>query len=169
MHANTTTHQGRLSGQPHLAGKNRAGNGSPPEGGEGACPAFGFLRGLHERANAIEFRSSAGNSVWLPYHSLGAWRFDPSHGLLLKFSCDVVYLVLITGTNLDRPAADTGIDLLRAGLQRHRILWMREMAEDEQESAGEGPFIDAIRVGQCEGQEQVNQWLAANAPAFAAQ
>lgn len=168
MHANTTTHQGRLSGQPHLAGKNRAGNGSPPEGGEGACPAFGYLRGLHERASAIEFRLKGGNSVWFPYNWLGNWKFDPSVGLLLKFSGDLVYLVLIRGSNLDKPAGDSGIDLIRAGLQRHRVLWVRELSEhDLLEDTPHNPTIDTITIAEFVDHASMKTWLHDNAPRFA--
>lgn len=126
---NATPHQNRLRGNPHLAGK-LAGNGTrPPEGGEGACPAFGYLRSLHEHASAVEFRLKGGISMWFPYNWLGTWKFDPSAGLLLKFSGDLVYLVLIRGSNLDKSVEDSGIDLIRAGLRRHCVLWVREMGE----------------------------------------
>ena len=51
----------------------------------------------------MEFRFRDGNSMWFPYSWLGTWQFNPSEGLLLKFSGDLVYLVLIRGSNLDRP------------------------------------------------------------------
>lgn len=164
---NSTSHQHRLKGQPHLAGK-LAGNGSkPPEGGEGACAAFGYLRGLHERASAIEFRFQSGNSVWFPYVWLGNWEFDPSAGLLLKFSGDLVYLVLIRGSNLDRPIEDSGIDLIRAGLQRHRVLWVREMSDEEINRTGEnGPAIDSVEIAEFESHEALKDWLGQFAPAF---
>jgi len=38
----------------------------------------------------VEFRLRSGNSMWFPYAWLGPWRYDPSEGLLLKFSGDVV-------------------------------------------------------------------------------
>jgi len=167
MLVNATPHQDRLKGNPHLAGK-LTGNGTrPPEGGEGACPAFGYLRGLHERASAIEFRMKGGNSMWFPYNWLGTWKFDPSVGLLLKFSGDLVYLVLIRGSNLDKPVEDSGIDLIRAGLQRHRVLWVREMGEEDIRQTGDnGPTIDSILVAELESHEALKEWLARNAPAF---
>ena len=57
--------------------------------------------------------------MWFPYSWLGPWRYDPSEGLLLKFSGDVVYLVLIKGSNLDKPLADSSINLTNAGLHAH--------------------------------------------------
>lgn len=165
---NGATHQNRLkAAHPHLAGK-LAGNGPrPPEGGEGACAAFGFLRGIQERANAIEFRLSNGNSVWFPYVWLGTVKFDPSAGLLLKFSGDLIYLVLIRGSNLDKRLEDGGIDLIRAGLQRHRVLWVREMSEEDIRQTGEnGPTIDSIEIGEFESHAAIKEWLGQHAVAF---
>lgn len=165
---NGTSHQNRLkAAHPHLAGK-IAGNGPrPPEGGEGACAAFGYLRGLHERANAIEFRLKNGNSVWFPYGWLGTWKFDPSAGLLLKFSGDLVYLVLIRGSNLDRPVEDSGIDLIRAGLQRHRVLWVREMSEEDIRQTGENVLtIDSIEIAEFESHAAIKEWLGQHGSAF---
>jgi len=164
---NGTSHQSRLKANPHLAGKLTGGGPNPPDGGEGACLAFGYLRGLHERANAIEFRLRGGNSVWYPYNWLGTWKFDPSVGLLLKFSGDLVYLVLIRGSNLDKPVGDSGIDLIRAGLQRHRIIWVREMGEEDiLQAEDRASTIDSIDVAEFESHEALKGWLTENAPAF---
>ena len=42
-----------------------------------------------------------------------------------------MYLVLIRGSNIDRPLNEGSINLTHAGLQRHRVLWVREMSADE--------------------------------------
>src|SRR5580700_4866811 len=69
---------------------------------EESCPAFGYVRGLDKRALSVEFRFRNGNSDWLSYGLLGAWQFNPSVGLLLKFAGgDVLTYVLIRGSNLD--------------------------------------------------------------------
>jgi hypothetical protein len=137
------------------------------DGGEGSCAAFGYLRGIRDASTSVEFRLRSGNSMWFPYSWLGPWRYNPSEGLLLKFSGDVVYLVLIRGSNLDKPLADGSINLTHAGLQRSRVLWIREMAEEEIERVGEtGPTIDSILIGQFSDHEKQNAWLQANAPAF---
>ena len=73
------------------------------EGVEASCGAFGYLRGIRDQSAAVEFRFRDGNSIWFPYSWLGNWQYNPSEGLLLKFSGDLVYLVLIRGSNLDRP------------------------------------------------------------------
>lgn len=135
--------------------------------GESSCAAFGYLRGIRERADAVEFRFRDGNSTWFPYGWLGTWQFNPSYGLLIKFSGDVVYLVLIRGSNLDRPLSDTTTNLTTSGLQRHRIVWMREMTEEESRQVGEtGPTIDSIKIMEFESHEALAEWLKKTAPAF---
>jgi len=161
-----TSHQNRLKANPHLAGK-IAGDPNPPGGGEEACAAFGFLRGIRDRADAIEFRLTSGNSIWFPYNWLGTMKFNPSVGLLLKFSSDLVYLVLIRGSNLHCSVEDSGIDLIRAGLQRHRVTWVREMNEEDIRQTGEkGPTIDSIDIVEFESQNDLRDWLTQNAPTF---
>lgn len=164
------THQERLQRNGHLKGygvQPSKPESEPPDGGEGFCAAFGYLRGIRERADAVEFRFRDGNSVWFPYNWLGTWKFDPSEGLLLKFSGDLVYLVLIRGSALDKPLGDANIDLIRAGLQRHRVLWVREMTEDDIRQVGDaGPTIDSITVGEFESHEALKEWLGTYAPPF---
>ncbi len=113
----------------------------------------------------MRFRN--GNSEWFPYSLLGPWRYNPSAGLLLKFTGDLVTLVLIRGSNLNAPVNQDAINLTNRGLQRHRITWIREMDEEELRRVGEGgPTIDRIEVAEFESQEQLNQWLKKNGPAF---
>jgi len=132
-----------------------------------SCSAFGYLRGIRDKADSLEVRFKSGNSTWLPYNWFGSWKYDPSHGLLLKFSGDVVYLVLVTGSNLNRPLLDTATNLTTSGLQRKRIVWMREMADDEIRQVGEsGPTIDSIKVLEFESNAELNKWLAEHAPSF---
>lgn len=167
----TPSHQERLQRNGHLKGYGSQPPArqepEPPEAGEASCPAFGYLRGIRERADAIEFRLRNGNSVWFPYNWLGTWQFNPSEGLLLKFSGDLVYLVLIRGSALDKPLGEANIDLIRAGLQRHRVLWVREMSEEDIRLVGDtGPTIDSIVVAEFESHDALKDWLAANSPGF---
>ena len=162
-------HQERLRRNGH--GKNHTGplggKEADGDGSEDSCAAFGYLRGLRERADAMELRFRNGNSTWFPYSWLGNWKFDPSDGLLMKFSGDLIYLVLIRGSNLDRPLADSTINLTTAGLQRHRILWVKEMSEEEIRQVGEAaPTIDSIQVGEFESHEALKEWLEEKAPGF---
>lgn len=165
-----TTHQERIRKQSHLAGygpPTGKEQSEPPESGEGACAAFGFLRGIRERADAIEFRFRSGNSVWFPYSWLGNWKFNPSEGLLLKFSGDVVYLVLIRGSALDKPLGDGSIDLIRAGLQRHRVIWVKEMSEEETRQVGDAaPTIDSITITEFKSHAELKEWLEKMAGGF---
>lgn len=155
---------------PHLAGitarlpKDREGDKSSEED---SCLAFGYLRGLHERALAVEFRFRDGNSDWFEYSHLASFRFNPSIGLLLKFTGDVVTLVLIRGSNLDAVVNQSVVNLTDRGFQRHRILWVREMDEDELRKIGQaGPTIDKIEVGEFDSQDEIKEWLKGTAPGF---
>jgi hypothetical protein len=167
MTDNKPTHQERLK-----RALNSGQSGTPPkepeaEEAEVSCGAFGYLRGIRDLPGSVEFRFRDGNSTWFPYNWLGPWRYDPSEGLLLKFSGDMVYLVLIRGSNLDKPLNEGAINLTTGGLQRHRVVWIREMSEEEIRQVGEsGPTIDSIEVAEFESQADLKEWLKAKAPAF---
>jgi hypothetical protein len=163
------THQERLRRSPPPAGLSAIlqSKEPDPEQGEASCAAFGYLRGIRDQSAAVEFRSRDGNSLWLPYNWLGAWQYNPSDGLLLRFSGDVVYLVLIRGSNLDKPLHEGAINLTHAGLQRHRVLWVREMTPEEIRQIGDkGPTIDSIQVAEFESHDALREWLKQKAPAF---
>ena len=128
-----TTHKDRLQRNPPPKGLSGIlqSKEADTEVAESSCRAFGYLRGIRDQSAAVEFRFRNGNSMWFPYNWLGTWQFNPSEGLLLKFSGDVVYLVLIKGSNLDQPLKEGAVTLTHAGFQRHRLLWVREMTEEE--------------------------------------
>ena len=87
---------------------------------------------------------------------------------MLKFSGDLVYLVLIRGSNLDRGIDGKTTDLIHAGLQRHHVLWLREMTPAEIREVGEsGPTIDSIEVAEFESHTAIREWIGKHAPAFA--
>jgi hypothetical protein len=163
------THQDRLKGILHTNGR----AASPPkkeadsDETELSCAAFGYLRGVPDHAGAIEFRLRDGSSAFFPYGWLGPWRYKPSEGLLLKFSGDIVYVVLIRGSNLDKPLKEGAINLTTGGLQRHRVVWIREMNEEDIQKVGEsGPTIDSIQIEEFESQDALREWLKGHAPAF---
>ena len=163
------THQERLKGILHSerSAATSTNKDGEAEGGEESCAAFGYLRGIRDQASAVEFRFRDGNSMWFPYTWMGTWQYNPSDGLLLKFSGDVVYLVLIKGSNLDKPLSEGAINLTRGGLQRHRIMWIREMSEEEIRQVGEtGPTIDSIEVAAFESHDALKEWISKKAPAF---
>lgn len=137
------------------------------DGAEASCKAFGYLRGIRDSATSLEFRLRDGNSTWFPYAHMGTWKYNPSEGLLLKFSGDLVYLVLIRGSNLDKPLNEGAINLTHAGLQRRRVLWIREMTKEEIRQVGEtGPTIDSIEIAECDSNEAVKEWIGTHAAAF---
>lgn len=164
-----TKHQERLKRNAPPAGLNSIlqSKEQDGEGGEAECAAFGYLRGIRDSATSVEFRFRDGNSTWFPYGWMGTWQYNPSEGLLLKFSGDLVYLVLIRGSNLAKPLKEGSINLTHAGLQRHRVLWIREMTEDDIRQVGEsGPTIDSIEVGEFESQDALKEWVKKKAPGF---
>ena len=169
MNDKKPTHQERLRRMLDPEGKAAL----PKKEGEAeeteiSCGAFGYLRGIRDLPGSVEFRFRDGNSLWLPYGLLGAWRYNPSEGLLLKFSGDVIYLVLIRGSNLDKPLNEGAINLTTGGLQRNRIVWIREMSEEDIRQVGDsGPTVDQIQIAEFETQAALKEWLAQNAPAFA--
>jgi hypothetical protein len=163
------THQERLQRNPQLAGFAGILQSKDGDAGEteASCGAFGYLRGLRDASAAVELRFRDGNSVWFNYSLLGTWQYNPSEGLLLKFSGDLTYLVLIRGSNLDKPLNEGAINLTHAGLQRHRVLWVREMSKEEIRQVGEkGPTIDSIELAEFESNEQLKEWLKQKAPGF---
>ena len=151
MTTDKITHKDRLHQNAHLAGHAIPPGQKESDAEEISCAAFGYLRGIKDRANAVEFRFKAGNSVWFPYSWLGPCKYDPSEGLLLKFSGDLVYVVLIRGSALDMPINEGHMNLTTGGLQRHRVIWIREMPEGDIKSIGEtGPTIDSIEIAEFE-------------------
>lgn len=163
------TYQDRLKGILHPEGHSAhlPKKEAEAEETEVCGAAFGYLRGIRDLPGALEFRFRDGNSVWFPYAWLGPWWYDPSEGLLLKFSGDLVYLVLIRGSNLDKPLKEGSINLTSGGLQRHRVVWIREMTEAEIKQVGEtGPTIDSIKIQEFESNDALKEWLEKTAPTF---
>jgi hypothetical protein len=155
---------------PHLesvAGRPSKSRDARDEPEEGSCAAFGYLRGLHERSLGVEMRFRSGNRDWHPYSLLGSWRFNPSVGMLLKFTSDVVTLVLIRGSNLDQPTDAGGVDLIERGIGRQRVLWVREMEAEEIRQLGKRePIVDGIKIASFQSQEDVETWTSRFAPEF---
>ncbi|HWB14121.1 MAG TPA: hypothetical protein VG826_33150 [Pirellulales bacterium] len=162
-----STHQDRLKRAGAAAGLTGLLQSNDTDGEEASCEAFGYLRGLRDQSAAVEFRFRDGNSMWFPYRSMGPWQYNPSEGLLLQFNSDVVHFVLIKGSNLAKPLGEGAINLTHAGLQRHRVLWIREMSDDEIAAVGDsGPTIDTIEVVELESHAARREWLSQHAPAF---
>ena len=97
----------------------------PPRDGEEETPddlgAFGWLRGVRDRALMLELRFKDGSVKALAYAWLEKAEFDPSVGITLKFGGEKVK---ITGRNLNAEARPN--IRLFAGILRHRVPWIQE-------------------------------------------
>ncbi|GIK20364.1 MAG: hypothetical protein DYG94_11000 [Leptolyngbya sp. PLA3] len=83
--------------------------------------AFGWLRGIRDRAVMLELRRKDGSIVAIGYGWLERVAFDPSEGITLSAAGQKIR---IKGRNLNaeiRPAVR-----LFEGIARHRVSWVRE-------------------------------------------
>ena len=113
---------------------------------EEECACFGYLRGIRDQALSLEFRFANGNREAFPYSWLGPATYNPSAGLLLKFVGDLVYLVLLEGSNLNA-VVNGAVSLYDRGIQRHRITWVREMTRQQAQQAADGEVtVERIRI-----------------------
>lgn len=95
------------------------------------CGAFGWLRGLRERAAMLELRKRNGNIVAIGYGWLERAEFDPSDGITLHV---LGKRIRIQGRNLNaevRPSVR-----LFEGIVRHRVPWAREASQADAIDAG---------------------------------
>jgi hypothetical protein len=104
--------------------------------------AFGWLRGVRERAVMLELRLRDGSVVALGYAWLHRAEFDPSAGITLHFGEKKVTIV---GRSLNaerRPNVR-----LFAGIVRHRVPWIQEADEPElMEAAKRATVIESIQI-----------------------
>jgi hypothetical protein len=115
------------------------------EDDEESCAAFGYLRGVKDRALTLELRFAAGHSLGYSYSLLSESKYNPSAGIMLKFLAEKVFLIVIEGSNLN--SLVSGISLYDRGILRHRITYIQEMRQDQLRRTGEGePTIDRIRT-----------------------
>jgi hypothetical protein len=99
--------------------------------------AFGWLRGIHERALMLELRRKDGNIVAFGYAWLEHADFDPSEGITLHFG---VKKIKITGRHLNTEIRSNV--RLFAGLVRHRVPWIQE--SDERSALTANPAVTVI-------------------------
>jgi hypothetical protein len=104
--------------------------------------AFGYLRGVHDRALMLEFRFKNGKRRGLGYAWLHDVEFDPSEGITLHFGG---HKVKITGRNLN---ADVQPNVrLFAAILRHRVPWIQEADGPTMMVASKGAtVIEGIEV-----------------------
>ncbi len=101
--------------------------------------AFGWLRGVRERAVMLELKLRTGNIVAVGYGWLERAEFDPSVGITLLLPGRRIQ---IRGRNLNAEARP-GVRLFE-GITRHRVPWARET---QPTWASEGPaYIDHIHI-----------------------
>src|ERR1700685_1700102 len=101
----------------------RKDNGAVSMDGDGVedLIAFGWLRGVQERAIMLEIRHKDGRITAKGYSWLQSAEFDPSTGITLNFSGETV---TIKGRNL---GAEVRPNIrLFAGILRHRVPWIQE-------------------------------------------
>ena len=137
----------RGKGTPRPADDSNQGNaGAEANSDEEECRAFGYLRGIRDRAISLEFRFADGRSLAFPYTWLGPMKYQPSAGLLLKFTGDQLHLVLLEGSNLNA-LVNGSVSLYERGIMRHRVTWVREMPKQEAAQFREGEVaVRCIRL-----------------------
>lgn len=106
--------------QRYVTRDDQTGISAEPEGTED-LGAFGWLRGIRDRAIMLELRKKDGNILAVGYGYLDHAEFDPSEGITLSVAGRKIQL---SGRNLNaemRPAVR-----LFEGITRHRVPWIRE-------------------------------------------
>lgn len=83
--------------------------------------AFGWLRGVRDRALYLELRRKDGSVTAFGYPWLESVTFHPSEGMTLIFSGRKV---TIRGRNLNVPARPNVV--LLNGILRHKVPWLQE-------------------------------------------
>lgn len=83
--------------------------------------AFGWARGIKDRAIMLELRKRTGDVVAIGYSFIERIDFDPSEGITIH---TLGKRISITGSNLSAEVRP-GVSLL-AGLCRHRVPWIQE-------------------------------------------
>lgn len=102
--------------------------------------AFGWLRGIRDRAVMLELRRKDGNILAVGYGWLERAEFDPSEGITLSV---VGQKIRLKGRNLNsevRPMVR-----LFEGITRHRVPWVQEAdAPDSMEAGDKATVVDAL-------------------------
>jgi hypothetical protein len=126
------------------ADRPQVGNGhaEPDFEGEDNLGAFGWLRGIRDRAIMLEVHKKDGNIIAFGYAWLERADFDPSEGITLKFTG---HKVKIVGRNLNAVAKNNA--RLFNGIMRHRVPWVQEAGEPERmEAPGGATMIEEVVI-----------------------
>lgn len=104
--------------------------------------AFGYLRGVKERALMLELRLKEGSSVAFSYALLDRASFDPSDGIRLHFPGTEI---VIRGRGLNQPSGP-GAKLFDL-LLRQRVTWIQEASRgDVLSQRTEKTVVEAIVI-----------------------
>lgn len=95
-------------------------NSGDAEGTED-CGAFGWLRGIRDRAVMLELRRKDGNILAVGYGYLDHVEYDPSEGITLSVAGRKIQ---IKGQRLNAEARPSV--RLFEGITRHRVPWIQE-------------------------------------------
>lgn len=102
--------------------------------------AFGWLRGVRDRAVMLELRKKDGNVLAVGYAWLERAEFDPSVGITLHV---VGKTIRIKGRNLNAELR-ANVRLFQ-GITRHRVPWIQEADQPTaMESQGKGILVEKI-------------------------
>lgn len=101
--------------------------------------AFGWLRGIRDRAVSLELRKSDGNILAVSYGYIEKAEFDPSEGITLSVSGQKLR---IKGRNLNVEVRPTV--RLFEGITRHRVPWVQESGEESPPADESATVIDCI-------------------------
>jgi hypothetical protein len=127
----------------HSSKRNHNGSSASPEV-EAADDfgAFGWLRGVQDRAIMLEIRHKDGRVTAKGYSWLQSADFDPSSGITLNFSGETVTIV---GRNLNSESRPNV--RLFAGILRHRVPWIQEAdGPTAHEAAKDAVVIEEVKV-----------------------
>ncbi len=98
--------------------------------------AFGWLRGVRDRALMLELRRRSGDIMAVGYAWLERVDFDPSIGITLHV---VGQKICIRGRNLNAESRPNV--RLFLGITRHRVPWIQEADPAAQLEAGRGATL----------------------------
>lgn len=106
--------------------------------------AFGFLRGVRDRALMLELRFKDGGAIAVTYSLLDRVTYDASDGIRLYFPR---WQVRITGRSLNE--SHNGRMRLFDAIQRHRATFIQEASRADLMEARPGvPVIESITVSE---------------------
>jgi hypothetical protein len=125
--------------------ENTASSPSNDNEGEDDLGAFGWLRGVRDRAVMLELRKKDGTTVAYDYALLRKVEHHPSDGITLHFSGEDVTIV---GRNLNKEARP-GVRLTQ-GILWHRVPWIQEASDAQILRAGDAALVLIERISEAD-------------------